>query len=62
MYTMGNRFVLRINLLSYRLRGFKCLGGGIGRHAGLKIQCLHGRTGSSPVPSTFYIYKPLIIR
>jgi hypothetical protein len=29
-----------------------CLGGGIGRHAGLKILCFHERTGSSPVPGT----------
>jgi hypothetical protein len=30
-----------------------CLGGGIGRHEGLKIPWLHGRTGSSPVSGTF---------
>ena len=29
-----------------------CLGGGTGRHAGLKILYLHGCTGSSPVPGT----------
>ncbi len=29
-----------------------CPGGGIGRHAGLKILWLHGCTGSSPVPGT----------
>ena len=38
-------------LIKYQIR----LGGGIGRHAGLKILCFHERTGSSPVPST----KPL---
>ena len=27
-------------------------GGGIGRHAGLKILCLQGRAGSSPARST----------
>ena len=27
-------------------------GGGIGRHAGLKIQWLRGRAGSSPAPGT----------
>ena len=30
----------------------ECPGGGIGRHAGLKILCLRGRTGSSPVWGT----------
>ena len=29
-----------------------CPDGGIGRHAGLKIQWLHGRAGSSPAPGT----------
>ena len=29
-----------------------CLGGGTGRHAGLKILCPQGRTGSSPVWGT----------
>lgn len=29
-----------------------CLGGGIGRHEGLKIPWPHGRTGSSPVSGT----------
>ena len=29
-----------------------CPGGGIGRHAGLKILCPQGRTGSSPVWGT----------
>ncbi len=29
-----------------------CRGGGIGRHARLKILCPYGRTGSSPVRGT----------
>jgi hypothetical protein len=29
-----------------------CPGGGIGRHAGLKILCPLGRAGSSPAPGT----------
>ena len=32
-----------------------CLGGGIGRHAGLKILCPLGRAGSSPAWGTFYL-------
>ena len=31
---------------------FKCPGGGIGRHYGLKIHCPYGRAGSSPAPGT----------
>ena len=30
----------------------KCLGGGIGRHEGLKIPCLYWRVGSSPTICT----------
>ena len=40
----------------------KCPGGGIGRHAGLKILCLRGRTGSSPVwgtPKASHFYERL---
>jgi len=36
------------------------LGGGIGRHAGLKILCFHERTGSSPVPGTHEAEKSLL--
>jgi hypothetical protein len=32
--------------------GFRCPGGGIGRHKGLKIPRLYGRAGSSPAPGT----------
>ena len=30
----------------------RCPGGGIGRRAGLRIQCSQGRAGSTPVPGT----------
>ena len=33
-------------------RSTPCPGGGTGRHAGLKILCPQGRTGSSPVRGT----------
>ena len=33
-------------------RSTPCPGGGTGRHAGLKILCPQGRTGSSPVWGT----------
>ena len=32
-----------------------CLGGGIGRHNGLKIRCPKGREGSTPFPGTILI-------
>ena len=36
----------------FRSKFSTCLGGGTGRHAGLKILCPQGRTGSSPVRGT----------
>ena len=41
-----------------RFRSTSHPGGGIGRHAGLKILCPFGRTGSSPVCS---VQKALLI-
>ena len=43
------------------MRPTSCGGGGIGRHAGLKILCPQGRTGSSPVRSTKTVVNRLIV-
>ena len=42
------------NGLTYNIQSYSYPGGGIGRHAGLKILWLCGCTGSSPVPGTNY--------
>ena len=44
------RYIKKVALAM--LHGGRCPGGGIGRHAGLKILCLYGRAGSSPAPGT----------
>ena len=38
----------------------KCLGGGIGRHEGLKIPCLYWRVGSSPTLGTKCRYGGMV--
>ena len=49
---LKNPAVLFINKKYGWMKNTHCPGGGIGRHEGLKIPCLHRRAGSSPAPGT----------